>query len=359
MSNINIQQLQAIKAAIKQSIIDKGVTVGDDFTTYANAISQIESGGGSEDKSGALGRYLQYCLDNPETITSSSFYEEYKYLTTTLLLGKQYDLTSNSTSPSSGFKNMFYSNKNINCVDIKLIGTHRGDYSFMFSGCTGLTSANVDFNNRVEYIYNSSLGTHSYAVFNGCTSLLYCNALNFNGDSLEEFFRGCTRLRSATLTNVKSSGLRNINILGTFYNCPALVRIDGINFDTVLEIPNSSGSGNYAFYSTNTKTSTMFNNPKLRFMRIRNLGKNDGESGRNYGFNFNSAQYQYWGIENTNEPLSKDARQSLIDTLITYSYDRVNAGYTETCTISLYSTTMALLTDVEIAQITSKGFTLA
>lgn len=358
MSNVNIQQLQAIKAAIKQSIIDKGVTVGDDFTTYANAISQIESGGGSEDKSGALGRYLQYCLDNPETITQSSFYETYKYLTTTLLLGKQYDLTSNSTSSSSGFTNMFYSNKNINCVDIKLIGTHRGDYSYMFSGCTYLSSANVDFNNRVKYISNSSLGTRSQNVFNGCTYLLYCNALNFNGDSLEQFFRGCTRLRSATLTNVKGSELSNIDIRGTFFNCPALVRIDGINFDTVTNIPNENSSTNYAFYSTSGKTSTMFNNPKLRFMRIRNLGKN-GTSGINSGFNFNSAQYQYWGIENTNEPLSKDARQSLIDTLITYSYDRVNAGYTETCTISLYSTTMALLTDVEIAQITAKGFTLA
>lgn len=353
MSNINIQQLQAIKAAIKQSIIDKGVTVGDDFTTYANAISQIESGGGSEDKSGALGMYLQYCLDNPETITRSSFYETYKYLTTTLLLGKQYDLTSNSTSSGSGFNSMFYSNKTISFVDIKLIGTHRGDYSFMFSGCTSLYGANVDFNNRVQYIYNS----RSSNVFSGCTSLLYCNALNFNGDSLEWFFRGCTRLRSATLTNVKGSGLSNINILGTFYNCPAIVRIDGINFDTVTDIPNGNSSGNEAFYST-SGTSTMFNNPKLRFMRIRNLGKN-GTSGINYGFNFNSAQYQYWGIENTNEPLSKDARQSLIDTLITYSYDRVNAGYTETCTISLYSTTMALLTDVEIAQITAKGFTLA
>lgn len=358
MSNINIQQLQAIKAAIKQSIIDKGVTVGDDFTTYANAISQIEGGGGSEDKSGALGRYLQYCLDNPETITSSNFYQTYQSLTTTLLLGKQYDLTSNSTSSSSGFSSMFYSNKNINCVDIKLVGTHRGDYRYMFSGCTYLSSANVDFNNRVKYIYNSSLGTRSQSVFNGCTYLLYCNALNFNGDSLESFFYGCTRLRSATLTNVKSSdtSLANINILGTFYNCPALVRIDGINFDTVLEIPNGSSSSNYAFYAPNSSNS----NPKLRFMRIRNLGKNDGESGRNYGFNFNSAQYQYWGIENANEPLSKDARQSLIDTLITYSYDRVNAGYTlYTCTISLYSTTMALLTDVEIAQITAKGFTLA
>lgn len=352
MSNINIQQLQAIKAAIKQSIIDKGVTVGDDFTTYANAISQIESGGGSEDKSGALGRYLQYCLDNPETITKSNFFETYKYLTTTLLLGKQYDLTSDSTSPGSGFANMFSSNTNISFVDIKLIGTHRGDYSFMFSGCTSLYGANVDFNNRVKYI------SSSYTVFKGCTSLLYCNALNFNGVSLDSFFYGCTSLRSATLTNVKGSGLSNILIRGTFYNCPALVRIDGINFDTVTDIPNGSGSDNYAFYSTSRKTSTMFNNPKLRFMRIRNLGKN-GTSGTNFGFNFNSAQYQYWGIENANESLSKDARQSLIDTLITYSYDRVNAGYTQTCTISLYSMTMALLTDVEIAQITSKGFTLA
>ena len=61
-----------------------------------------------------------------------------------------------------------------------------------------------------------------------------------------------------------------------------------------------------------------------------------------------------WGIANDEVP---DARQSLIDSLITYSFDRAAAGYS-TQTWKLYKDVKALLTDDEIAQITAKGYTL-
>ena len=74
-----------------------------------------------------------------------------------------------------------------------------------------------------------------------------------------------------------------------------------------------------------------------------------------------SADFTYWpnwGIEDETVPLSAGARQSLIDTLITYSYDRATAGYS-TCTVKLHADTKALLTQDEIAQMTAKGYTLA
>lgn len=40
-----LQTLQTIKTDIKTSILNKGVEVGDDFSTYANAIDSIEGGG--------------------------------------------------------------------------------------------------------------------------------------------------------------------------------------------------------------------------------------------------------------------------------------------------------------------------
>lgn len=52
------------------------------------------------------------------------------------------------------------------------------------------------------------------------------------------------------------------------------------------------------------------------------------------------------------------SRQALIDTLVTYSFDRATAGYSA-LNVSLSSTTKALLTEDEIAQITAKGFTIA
>ena len=64
---------------------------------------------------------------------------------------------------------------------------------------------------------------------------------------------------------------------------------------------------------------------------------------------------QVWGIANDEVP---DARQSLIDSLITYSFDRATAGYSA-CRIGLASRTKSLLTQDEIAQITAKGYTIA
>lgn len=54
----------------------------------------------------------------------------------------------------------------------------------------------------------------------------------------------------------------------------------------------------------------------------------------------------------------EENRQSLTDSLITYSYDRASAGMA-TATIQLSANTKSLLTEDEIAQITAKGFTIA
>ena len=91
---------------------------------------------------------------------------------------------------------------------------------------------------------------------------------------------------------------------------------------------------------------------KLRYALLKDLGT---------GSECTSADFSYWnvwGIEDETVPLSAGARQSLIDTLITYSYDRATAGYS-TCTVTLSANTKALLTEDEIAQMTAKGYTLA
>ena len=45
----NIQTLRSIKSDIKNAITDKGGNVGNDFKTYAQAITDLPSGGGNED----------------------------------------------------------------------------------------------------------------------------------------------------------------------------------------------------------------------------------------------------------------------------------------------------------------------
>ena len=90
----------------------------------------------------------------------------------------------------------------------------------------------------------------------------------------------------------------------------------------------------------------------LRYALLKDFGT---------GSDCTSASFAYWpkwGIEDETVPLSAGARQSLVDTLITYSYDRATAGYSA-CSVNLSTDTKALLTQDEIAQITAKGYTLA
>jgi hypothetical protein len=58
----------------------------------------------------------------------------------------------------------------------------------------------------------------------------------------------------------------------------------------------------------------------------------------------------HWGDETDSSiyPYRAGARQSLVDSLVNYTYDRVSNGM-ETCTLALYSTIKEKLTEDEIA----------
>ena len=135
-----------------------------------------------------------------------------------------------------------------------------------------------------------------------------------------------------------SSYCTNFNSM--LYNCIYLIKFDNVSLKSL----NSTIS-----YSYFTGYSQM---GQLRYALLKDFGT---------GSNCTSASFIYWpkwGIEDESIPLSAGARQSLIDTLITYSYDRATAGYS-TCTVTLHNNTKALLTQDEIAQMTAKGYTLA
>lgn len=87
----------------------------------------------------------------------------------------------------------------------------------------------------------------------------------------------------------------------------------------------------------------------LRQITLADIGTNPSQK---------TVDCSYWSVWGVNTSYIPDARQSLIDSLITYSFDRAAAGYS-TCTIKLSAKTKALLTEEEIAQITAKGYTIS
>lgn len=220
---------------------------------------------------------------------------------------KKVTLPPNSTITSEGFSGTFEScNKltEINNFD-SLTTNGITTINSMFKYCSGLTRIDISH-------FDCSLVEDTKSAFYGCENLeelLIPDNLGELCTSWSDFLRDCTKLKKIT----GSISLKNTTSLS---------------------------SGSIFGYSSISE---------LRKFLIKDIG---------YNSNLKSVPLSYatnWGANTSEIP---DARQSLIDSLITYSFDRAAAGY-PICSITLSSTTKALLTEDEIAQITAKGFTIA
>lgn len=221
------------------------------------------------------------------------------------------DLTSFNTSNVKNMQNMFYNCKSLSSLDVSSFDTSKvTNMSNMFDGCSGLTSLNVSS-------FDTSKVTNMGNMFYGCN------------------------LTSLDLSNWDTSNVTNMGFM--FYNCYKLQRIDGyLDWTKISSYPS-------LFIASNSS----YGYP-LRYMTIKNLGTTGTT------FNFNNTHLQNWGDESdtTTYPLSVGARQSLVDSLLTYSYDRAANGLSN-ATIQLHSNVKARLTADEITAIQNKGYTIS
>ena len=172
-------------------------------------------------------------------------------------------------------------------------------------------------------------------MFQNCTSLKTVPAINTsNVTNMEHMFFGCSSLK--TVPHFDTSKVKKFRFM--FSDCNSLTTIEGISFKSFTD----STMDKYYLIGYGKNTS-------LRKAVFKDIGYQSA------AVQFNTESITNWG-ENTSD--IPDARQSLIDSLITYSFDRATAGY-PTCTITLSTNTKALLTSDEISQINAKGFTIA
>lgn len=207
----------------------------------------------------------------------------------------------------------------------------------------------IDYSYKISTIWNDDGSTAG--ILRADTNIVFLPQLNFNNIiDASYLLSGCTNLLSIGLIELeKATHIDNFvngdthlihvagivaplasTVNGTFVSCTALKKI------FLFDIPSVTGSIGNLFLGCSS----------LVFALIKNLGKSSS---------FKGCQLQgaiKWGTG------SEENRQSLIDSLITYSYDRASAGMA-TATITLSANTKALLTEEEIAQITAKGFTIA
>jgi surface protein len=224
-------------------------------------------------------------------------------------------------SKNTQTNSMFYNCSSL--TSVPTLDTHlSGNFQCMFYGCSSLEEA-------PELDTSSALPSGGLnQLFEGCTSLKRAPSELYieNQSGAYATFKNCSSLEEVPPLNTKSA----TTIGSLFYGCTSLKRVPQVDFSSL----------------TNTNNYLFANCKSLVYMVITNLGKSSFE---NYTVFSTCPVWGTGGDEN---------RQSVVDSLLTYSYDRAANGMT-TATIQLSAATKALLTDEEVAAITAKGFTLA
>ena len=225
----------------------------------------------------------------------------------------------------SEYQNMTFQGSNVNEIVIKnTVNIEDINCSHMFENCRNLKHLDVTFSGKpsnIEYMF-SNLG-------NSNSPLDTIPSIDWSNITSNSYF-----IYSAHFNTLKEQNTINITNFDSFGSNSHGIRIEGLYFD-------SNSDTVYYYYITQG----------CYYVLLKNIGKVD--SAHNYNLSWGT-----WGTE-TSDPLTKGALQSVRDSLITYSFDRAGAGYTNNCTITLSSKTKALLTQDEIAQITAKGYTIA
>lgn len=231
MSNISdkLIQLSNIKSDIKTAINNKGQSVGDDFSTYANAIDNITTGDGP-------------VYENPD------FYEL-------------------RTQGGTNFKGLF-SYCNVPSIDVSKFDTSKAtNMSYMFYNCSTVisgienwdTSNVTDMQNMFYYFTNkstyldlspldfSSVNKVNYMFTNSNTDYLDVRNINLTGaTSYERLFNQC----NGTELDLSSWDISKVTSLSYTFNQSKYTKIDLTGWNTV----NVTNMGNCFYYASNLIT---------------------------------------------------------------------------------------------------------
>ena len=302
-----ITRLSNAKAAIKQSIENKGVEVSDSalLDEYPALIDSIEVGSGGEGGADPYYETLWNCITNNNT--------DYNYLFHNYN-GKTLDVSNFDTSNVTDMQSIFYNCNQLTSLDVSNWDTSNvTNMAYMFNSCTNLTS--LDVSN-----FNTSNVTDMRYMFYICSSLTQLDVSNFdtsNVTTMQGMFYNCHSLTSIDVSNFDTSNVTSIYMM--FVNCWEITSLDCSNWD-ISKCTSTSSIG------------TAFNNCKklVDFKAPKNISAN-------------------MSVANSTA-LSHDSLMSIINNLATVTSSK---------TLTLGATNLAKLTDEEKTIATNKGWKIA
>lgn len=234
----------------------------------------------------------------------------------------------NTEQPNMQVRRLFSGCKNIgNRLPVKDFPDNVGNIDNLF------TNSDISGDLSAETI-TARGATILESAFKGCSGPTHAPQLDT--PAIEDaglMFAWCRYLRTVPDYTAMSPVNMEDMLTGDYGTYP-LERVEGLNFARVT---------NATIFGTGTTSG--YQKPYLRYMRIVNLGQSELTD-----YDFSRATV--WGTG------SEEARQSFVNSLLTDSYDRATAGMVP-ATVRLSTASKAALTAEEIAAITAKGFTIA
>ena len=215
----NIQTLRSIKSDIKNAITDKGGSVGNDFKTYAQAITDLPSGGGGTDIEDALimRTLSEYSNDRVSVVGDYAFANCFSL--------KNVNLQNCLSIKYSAF-NQCSALLSVNLPLCKRIG------GYTFRNCVALTSVNfpncLSIDNNAFASCSALLSVNlplceyiGALVFGKCLALKYVNLQNCS------FIGGYAFSNCSNLTQVYLNSVSSVTTIfsNTFSNCPNLTSV--------------------------------------------------------------------------------------------------------------------------------------
>lgn len=390
-----LNKLETTKADIKSALVEKGQNPTDVFSSYAQNIRDIQSGGGGDIDFSKIG--YSY---TPQFIVDGLKYGEQAY---------------NSVNPDAvNYNDLFGSDTNTLCKELIFFpkitmpaalmnGRRMDNFPFLhkvqifpdikvevlrlpyscfgpdlkrfhldgqlytsqgrtFQNCAGLNDIiitqgihpdsqceNMFENCQSLKLINFNFPRFGYRMFAGMSTTDYwkdilqiasTNKVVVDSSNSMSIFSGTSVVMNCSIDASSPTSLNGYMLYAKYlYKCPEII----------LPVP----SNNYSYMSDLSS----FIGQTVYCATIKNLGAVQGMSSIS-GWCLRIIPSTYTWEESGITVTPEESRQALIDTLITYSFDRAAAGYSA-CRITLSSDTKASLTEEEIAQITAKGYTLA
>ena len=197
-------------------------------------------------------------------------------------------------------------------------GSTMTDVSYAFYRCTGMVACDV-----TEWVMKNV--TTCQSTFYGCSSLTTLDVSGWDTSKVTTFalfVQGCSKLTTLDVSGWDTSKVTDFHQFAL--SCTKLTALDGLQLTAATTIASMCSRGT-----------------SLTTINLVGLGTKSSCTTTTAFYNCTAWEYD-----------------SVLQTLLTDSYDRATAGY-DALTITLPSAVYALLSEDEIAGITAKGFTLA